>query len=41
MTVSELFRGLLTHFVFFFNFSPREVSIAIFSVLSQNGACGI
>ena len=24
MTVSELFRGTLTHFVFFFNFSPRE-----------------
>ena len=26
MTVSELFCGILRHFVFFFNFSPREVN---------------
>ena len=39
--VSELFCGILTHFVFFFNFPPREVEIGIFSDLSQNGACGI
>ena len=35
MTVSELFCGILTHFVFFFNFPPREVEIGIFSDLSR------